>query len=913
VREDEDGTIVGREADNQGRILDHASERLAAPEGSRSEQIEAFKRFLKIETERLRIRHRLGMGGGDIAGGRSYLVDLVICRSCQIAASDLNPGDANDVGLVSVIALGGYGRRELAPYSDIDLLFLQPAKPGRAVKPFVEQVLYLLWDIGLTVGHSFRSIGECVTMARQDLHSRTAMSEARHLAGNEALSRQLVRELDGSIWTNKKETEAFFTAMRHELDARYEKFGRAVCLQEPNIKESAGGLRDLHAVLWAARARYACHGLDDLRAKDLISGTDYQMARRAYDYLLRVRNEAHFATARKSDLLSLDLQPTIAKNLGVKPKHGLAPSEALMREYYRHAHDLHAVSESFLIRVGGMQKPSWRFRLRGRPERRGPFEIRDGKLYAKGDISDFHPTASRLLEIFTLSQEEGILVSDELKLAVRGNLRLIDRSFRASREASRALLTILGKPGKVGPTLRAMHETGLLGRLIPEFARITFLVQHDFYHKFTIDEHTLTAIDALDGVATSNDPALARFKDALRSIEEPSILYLGMLLHDIGKGLGGGHVPKGVKIAERICRRLGLSQERAGDVVFLVASHLVMSHLSQRRDIADPALVESFAATVENVGRLKLLFLLTYADHRGVGPGIWNEWKATLLFDLYEDTREQLTGRRRAPDRAADTRASLIEGVQGRFPRSQVERHLAMLPDRYVRTTDGDGLLRHLRLVDSLGDKRLVADWRATADRHCTELTVCARDRTGLFAAMAGTLTGHGINILSVDVYTREDGYVLDTFKLSDSLTGEPVPAARWEGIETSLCAAVDGQYDVEGGVEKWRARAPRKLKKRGAGKPVPPSVRFDHQTSVERTVVEVRAEDELGLLYKIASTMSGLGLDIHFAKIATEKSHALDVFYVSSPAGGKLMPEKAAEVETRLLETLLPVAGVVA
>jgi [protein-PII] uridylyltransferase len=906
----EDDAVLGSRGPglNQDRILDHANERLAAPEtlAGRAGQIEAFKRFLKLETERLRIRHRLGMGGGDIAEGRSYIVDLVICKVCQLAAGELAPAESSEVGHVAVVALGGYGRKELAPYSDIDLLFLHPGRPSKTVKQFVEQVLYLLWDMGLTVGHSFRSIGESVSMAREDLHTRTAMAEARLLTGNEALFKQLSRELDGAIYSNKKETEAFFAAMRTELEGRYDKFGRAVCLQEPNVKESAGGLRDLHTVLWAGRARYACKRLEDLRAKDLITGTEYQLARRAYDFLYRARNEAHFATGRKTDLLSLDVQPTIATNLGYKPKKGLAPSEVFMRDYYRQANELHGFCESFLIRVGGMQKPKWRFRFREKVERRGIFEIREGTLQTKGDPADFHPTAARLLEIFTLAQTEGAGISDELKLAVRGNLRLIDRRFRGAKEASKALLGILGRPGQVAGSLRAMHATGLLGRLLPEFARITFLVQHDFYHRYTVDEHTLTAIDALDEVASTPEPSLARFKKVLHDLPEPSTLYLGMLLHDIGKGLGGGHVGKGVKIAERICRRLGLGEEAAADVIFLVQNHLVMSHLSQRRDIAEPALVDSFVGVVGTLNRLDMLMLLTYADHRGVGPGVWNEWKGSLLFDLYEQAKQQLSGRGRRSEDRRETHFNLVEQLAGEFKRSELERHLALLPERYLRTTDVPAVANHLRLIARLGQNRLVADWRMGADRNCTELTICARDRTGLFAAMAGTLTGHGLNILSVDVYTREDGYVLDTFKISDSINGEPVGSDRWPTIEASLGGAVDGHYDVLDAVENWRARAPRRPGKRGAAhKPVKPAVRFDTTSSAERTVVEVRAEDELGLLYKIASTLASLGLDIHFAKIATEKSHALDVFYVTDEGGRKLDAERMKEVEARLLDAL--------
>jgi [protein-PII] uridylyltransferase len=361
-----------------------------------------------------------------------------------------------------------------------------------------------------------------------------------------------------------------------------------------------------------------------------------------------------------------------------------------------------------------------------------------------------------------------------------------------------------------------------------------------------------------------------------------------------------------VRIGERICRRLGLSEEAAGDVLFLIQNHLVMSRLSQRRDIAEPALVEGFVRTVGTLNRLNMLLLLTYADHRGVGPGIWNEWKGSLLFDLYEEARYQLGGRGRTDrDRIAELRYKIVDELASEFPRSEVERHLAMLPERYLRTTDTDAVVRHLHLVKELSGKRLVADWRIGADKSCTELTVCAQDRTGLFAAMAGTLTGSGINILSVDVYTREDGYVLDTFKLTDTVHGGPVREERWRAVEGDLQAAVTGQFDVAAAVESWRVRVPRRAGRRGY-RPISPSVRFDAASSVDKTVVEVRAEDELGLLYKIASTLSGVGLDIHFAKIATEKSHALDVFYVTDSRGEKLHPAFMAEVEARLLSALM-------
>jgi [protein-PII] uridylyltransferase len=911
------------------KMLVHANERLAdiSAAAERQQQADAFKKFLKIETERLRIRHRFGLGGVEIARGRSYLIDMVVCRACQLAAADLHSSEA-ELNNYAVIALGGYGRRELSPFSDVDLLFLHTGSRATEAKRFVERTLYLLWDMGLTVGHSFRSLKECVSMARTDLVSRNAMCEARHLTGNADLFRRFTRQLDDAVFRSRRETEGFLQAMMTERRARYEKFSRAVCVQEPNVKESAGGLRDLHTALWVAHARYQQKSLDDLRAEDQISGAEYASARRAYDFIMRVRNEAHFLTGRKADLLTLDLQPQVAASFGYEAKRGLEASELFMRDYYQRASELHHFAESFIARalVSPTDKRNLVKRVtasfesrqgklyltitRGtqRPGEATNYEIKQGKLYLKEESHDFRSNAMHLLELFSVAQSERVALSEELKATIRSQLHLVTRRFRASKEASRAFIDLLSRKGRVAPVLRMMHETGFLGKLLPEFARITFLVQHDFYHKYTIDEHTLKAIEALDRLAEECDPRLLRLVKVFGEIDNAAPLYLGLLLHDIGKGHGGGHVQKGTRIAERLCERLQLDEHSAAQVRFLVKEHLLMSHTSQRRDLSEEGLIDSFVARVTNLNNLNKLLLLTYGDISGVGPGVWTDWKATLLWELYARARVHFVEENSARldrDRRSLFKQQVIRELAPEFPPSGVERHFAMMPDRYQRANKASQIARHLRLARRLDTETLATDWQIAPGEHCTNLTVCARDRAGLFARIAGTLTAHGINILSADLNTREDGLVIDTFKVCDVQTQLAVRPESHAKVEKNLQAALAGNYDVAAAVTQQLARVPRRSWRKTARKLVRPSVRFDTEASALSTVIEVRAEDQPGLAYKIANAIAGLQFNITFAKITTEKSHALDVFYVTDARGQKLDAAGMQAVEQALIEAL--------
>ena len=866
--------------------------RASGPDG----HIETFRRFLRLETERLRIRHRLGLGGAEIAGGRSDQVDIVVSRICQVAAEEAGHAARRELAKCAVVALGGYGRRELAPFSDVDLLFLHTGRVRESLRRFVERTLQLLWDVGLQVGHGVRSPRECVALARTDLHARTALSEARLVTGSSELFTTLLSDLVAGLG-NTRATRDFFGVMRTDIEERHSRWGRAVGLQEPNVKEGVGGLRDLHAVVWLGSALYGSRGLVGLQRGGWLGDSEYVLARRAHDFLARVRNEAHFATGRRADVLTLDLQPEIASSLGYAPRGGLLASELFMRDYYRRAFDLFQLARRFLLRHLPAARAS-------RPRLRGGFEIHAGELHARAGSLRGGPL--RVLEAVAAAQEEGVRLSDAFRDEARERLPQVDADFRGSRATSRAFLRLFDHPGRVALALRELHETGFLGRLLPEFARVTFLVQHDHFHRYTVDEHTLKAIAALDEVAHGDEGVPAALRQAMEEVENRTALYLGLLLHDIGKGRGGGHVAHGVRIAERMLRRLGLDSRTADDVLFLVGAHIEMSQLSQRRDVTEPGIAEAFARRVGTLDRLNQLLLLTYADHRGVGPGIWSDWKGSLLFGLYGRTRPHLPAgeRRRRPRDGGAAVDAARRALAADLPPERIEAHLAQMPSRYLGATDAASIARHFRMIESLGERPVLVDWQQQEGGGASELTLVGRDRPGLLACFAGTLTALGLDILSVDVLTRPDGVVLDSFRVSEQGAHQPVKPERRARVGHFLTEAAEGRVDVEAAVERWRqkARRPRRLWGRAAK---PPRVRFDLEASSEATVVEVRAPDRPGLAWTLAHTLAGMGLDIRFARIATEKALALDVFYVTDSLGRKLAAESREQVERALLEAL--------
>ena len=815
----------------------------------------------------------------------------------------------------ALLAVGGYGRAELAPYSDIDLLLLYSGQRLSQMKPMLANLLRLLWDAGLAVGHGFRTVGDCVTTALDDPHLRTALVNTRLLAGNKGLHNSLQEALEKD---RRRRVDSFLTVIGRERDTRYARFGTAVCLQEPNIKETAGGLRDFQTALWLAHARHGYKTLDEMRAHDLVSETEARKVLRAYDFLWRVRHSAHFLTRRKTERLSLDMQPMLAEQFGYKPGTHLLGSEKLMRDYYRRARELHLFAEALTARVADHEPRTSRWwRKRVSETTSEPFSIRRGRLQFDGEPDVFDKKPLAIFNAFALAQAARAPFDYRLRELLSLSLRAAGPASRSSAEVSHAFLGLLRRRGRAGYALRLMHDLGLLARLIPEFGRISLLVQHDLYHHFTVDEHTLKAVETLDELHTSEYKHRAPLRAVFEQLEDPTLLYLALLLHDIGKGQGRGHIARGAKLAERVCRRLGLKEDDAKKVVLLVKQHVTMAHLAQRRDLNEPQVISDFAATLGSLDALNMLLLLTYADLNAVGPGVWTDWKGTLLWDLYRRTRKLMTGE----DAPVDDGAELVrikEQIAGALteavPFSEVERHLALLPDRYPRITSPAAAAMHIQMIEAVKTGGVACRWTRHSDTS-VELTVSAQDRHGLFADLAGTLAANGIEILSAELNTREDGIAIDGFILRQASTRQAVEDHRYGVIERALRQAAAGELDVAASVERWSTRnAPRKRSRAiPARRRNLPQVVCDNETSGSSTMVEVHAIDEPGLAYKIASVLAKLGLEIVCARIATERSDALDVFYVTDGDGLQLSDEMTRSVERALTDKLARVEAAIA
>ncbi|HEV2834709.1 MAG TPA: [protein-PII] uridylyltransferase [Pyrinomonadaceae bacterium] len=891
---------------HQDKVRAHAERRFAClVSSSRPETVaRQFRTFLKLEDERLRVADRLGASGRWIACARSFTLDLLVQYifryACRIAVDAKPTGHS---GELAIVAIGGYGRAELAPFSDLDILFLCPARATTHTSIVIEQCQHLAWDAGLSLGSKSYAVAECVPASRIDAHFLTALINTRLIAGDNDSYCRLLEALNRERERNQN---VLLQTITKERDDLYQKRGATVYLQEPNVKDSAGGLRDLHYALWAVYALHGSKMIEGVLEHDLIEVEQYQRAVAAYDFLLRVRHHAHWIAGRKTDHLALDLQDTIAGKLGYSSSLHLKASEEFMRDYYRQAREVHHFSESLFGRVVDPLERSggWFSTLRARRVDK-MFSLKDWRLHFDGSPHLFAENPLLSFKAAALAQAHTVGLSPSLSAIIRRNLAAVDANFRKSPEAADCFLELLGQRGRVGHTLRLMQETGLLGRYLPEFDRVSMLIQHDLYHHYTVDEHTLRAVEALDALH-NREASLSSLRAALEEIKDVRLLYLALLLHDLGKGRGSGHIPRGARIAERICERLSLDSEGATKVVKLVKYHVLMAHLSQRRDIREPRVAKYFASQVGSLDVLNMLFVLTYADLNAVGPSVWSDWKATLLEQLYTRTRAVFTGEALAiQDDLQQIKERVIERLAGTVSISEIERHFALSPARYLETITAEEVESHVVLVQQVESESFACRWQDRGE-FATQLTISTRDRHGLFADIAGTLAASGIDVLSAEVNTREDGIALDSFVLQQAGTHRSIDGHRRRTIEHSLEASIKGEHDVAGLVDRWTSRhAPRRPQVLIRNRTNQVSVDCDNEASEATTLVEVRAADEHGLAFKISRTLTAFGVEIVCAKIATEKSDALDVFYVTGADGSKLDQASMEDLKQVLISAL--------
>ncbi len=834
-----------------------------------------------------------GAGGYELCEARANFMDAFIGQvyAYALEGERKKSGDGHQAFPCAMLAIGGYGRGELSPCSDIDLLFLFSGHEAQTSE-LIRSVLYLMWDSGLTIGHSARTIADCLKIAREDYHSETAMLENRFLGGSEEVFENFNKKFDAYIQRVAKSSH--LKNRIEERMRRYRSWDPSVYVLEPNVKESAGGLRDFHAVCWLARA-FGLKKMDEIWRKGWVPEAEFRKAAKAYDFLLRLRAQLHIHAKAKNDMLNFSAQSEIAPAMGYEDNESALASECLMRDYFLHARDLHIFCRDFFETLED------RLKSRRWVSKKPKLQPLGGGLALEGYhtlvLGADGPQAalenpSGLMNVFECQYRFGCRLSPNVRSFVRAHLDTVDDAFRASPEVRDSFLRILNGKTGVAAAMHEMHGLGLLGRYVPEFEPLTCFVQYDHYHRYTADEHTLLTLTALDELTYTKDMSLQNLAHIHREMERTNVLRLALLFHDIGKARGPRHVHKSASVLPDIIMRMGLPADQGSIIEFLVACHIEMSVTAERRDVDDPVLISNFADKVGTTERLQMLYLLTYADISAVAPGIWNEWRGSLIHELYTrvlrvmETGENLYRKKRRKDVVEKVRLEARAGGS-RVGHEEISRHMESMPDRYRTETPPQDILRHIELGARLSNGA-VCEIGITHRRRLgnTLLTLLCKDQLGLFAFIAGALAVCDLNILDAKVYTRADGLVIDTFQVVDSEGKAVVDEGVWKKFRRSLEKLLRGELELP----ELLGRSKKYLRlKRRMSFDLPILVEFDQTASDEATVLEVIAPDRHGLLAQIAQFFAGEGISISRAKISTEGHCAIDVFYITDNDGGKI------------------------
>lgn len=865
----------------------------------------ASKHFLNHCREEIMARHRDGESGAWVVSALTAMTDNLVKKLFRSITRDLAlPVRGRE--MISLVSIGGYGRAELNPYSDIDLMFLYSGKDNRRVEDIAQKLLYFLWDMRLDVGYSVRNISDCLEMAASDLTVKTALLDARFLIG----SRILFRDFHKAVLTQMlpKGSDPFIREKMAEQEKRRHKYGSSVYILEPNIKEGEGGLRDLHTAMWLAKVKYKVTDPRELIMKGVLSEEELAAYYDLLSYLWRIRNELHFMAGRKNDQLTFEAQSKIAAYLGYEDSGKSLAVEEFMRDFYVHATRVEHFSSLIISRC--VRKEDTPFKILGylsrRPVGEGFFVLRGELVIPDEKIIAEDP--SRLMKIFEYAQKHSVSLHINVKSLIRNNLHLVNDKFRRNREVTRSFLNILRSEKGVVETLRLMHHLQFLNRYIPEFERIFCKVQHDLYHIYTVDTHTLFAVEEMmklwKGEHAKELPLLTEIG---REVEKRELMLLAVLFHDIGKGEGGGHAEKGAIMARNIARRLGLSKEDTERLDFLVGTHLLMAHIAQRRDLHDEKMIVQFARQMGKSENLKMLYLLTYADIRAVGPDVWSEWKALLLQELYEKAfmvLERGDFRLEArSERVKRVQRKVLEILGDEWPSTPVKEELKAMATRNLLSNTPQLLAEHVKLLLGLAETNPVMRVKHEEESGYSNFTICTFDLPGLFSMITGVMAANGMNILGAQIHTSTNGKVLDILQINSPQGFVVTDEGRWRRVEADMRQVLEGKTRVSTLVEKRRSPTLLGAKPRPR---FPSRVEIDNEVSEDYTVLDIYTHDKVGLLYTITSTLAELGLYIGVSKISTKVDQVADVFYVKDIFGHKVWDEeKLRETRERLLKAI--------
>jgi len=888
------------------KVLAHAEKRLTA-QGRRkpAELLSLYKKFLKIENHRLQLKHYSGGGGRETAQQRATVVDITLRHLFEPAGS--KDSSVNDLALV---AIGGYGRGELNPCSDVDIMFLQ----GDSVKiippdcaEVIQSILYTLWDVGFKVGHSTRTIPVAIKQANSDMFSKVALLESRFLAGDRALFDRFKTEFQ------RRCVRGFESRFLEERVAnqreRHEKYGGTVYMQEPNIKNGCGGLRDYQNLLWVAYFKEGVATTEGLVAKKLLQEAERRRLERAYDFLMRVRTELHYLNKRAADVISMNFQLQIATKFQYQHKNALRRTEAFMKDYYHHARSMYQATELLSNRLCAAAATSRTgfFRALIHPEKEEHF---DGFYSKAGAIHPeardvFNQEPARMMRLFLHAQQRQLVLSLEMQQLIRRRLYLVDRTFQYARGNRETFHVILSKKGQVGRILRMMHEVDFLGRYIPEFGQLTCLVQHEFFHRYTADEHTLVCIEKLDQLIDTDEPKMADYRAMFQRLEDPFVVYLALILHDTGKASNARyHAEASAFFAQKVAARLQLSSPQRKTLILLVDNHLILSNTAQRRNVEDAATVAEFASVVKSQPNLHALMLMTLADGQGTGDENWSDWKESLVWALYRGTTKYLADgesyMREREIHREDVRRATGKKLAASFA-DEIEAHFDYMPDAYFQAYSPADVAAHIRLFRSFLEARYSSDefslapavqWIPHPSRGHSEVWICSWDRNEILAKIAGSFSVAQLNILSADIYSRGDNLVLDIFRVCTPEFRAVTDEKEIAQVERVLNEALRQEsFDFGPLLNKTKRR-------RTLDMEIDVSTRIviDNNVHPVYSLVEIQTPDRIGLLYHLLRGFASTGVNISLSRITTEKGAAIDSFYVTNAEGKKI--RDPAEIE---------------
>jgi [protein-PII] uridylyltransferase len=836
------------------------------------------------------------------------IIGLLFEFVCKHLYPSQNPSEAERM---AVVATGGYGRGLQAPDSDIDLLFVLPYKQTAWGEQVAEALLYCLWDTGLKVGHATRSIDECIRQAKADMTIRTAVLEARFLLGDERLFDELVTRFDKEVVNG---TAAQFVAAKlAEREERHRRAGQSRYLVEPNVKDGKGGLRDLHTLFWIAKYVYRVREPDELLKAGVFDKDEYALFQRCENFLWSVRCHMHFISGRAEERLSFDIQREIAVRLGYTEHPGLQDVERFMKHYFLVAKDVgdltaivcaeledsHAKSVPVLSRMMNKLRP---------PKRRALSEsedfIVDKNRIRVVDHKVFKRDPVNLIRIFHLAQKHNLAFHPDAMRAITRSLKLIDAKLRANTEANRLFLEIITSRDDPETVLRRMNESGVLGRFVPDFGKIVAMMQFNMYHHYTVDEHLIRCIGALQEIERGSNSETLLANELMHKIqpEHRALLYVTLFLHDIAKGRPEDHSIAGARVARRFLPRLGFSAAETELGAWLIEQHLTMSSVAQSRDLSDRKTIENFAAVVQSQERLKLLTILTTADIKAVGPGVWNGWKAQLIRTLYYETEPVVTGGFSEVNRAqrvAIAQDELREALKD-WPADELNAYVARLYPAYWLKVDLPHKVAHANFVRlaQREEKRLATSFSFDSEHGVTELTVYAPDHPWLLSIIAGACAVAGANIVDAQIHTTTDGMALDTISISREFEHQADEERRARRVTESIESALRGDL-----------RLPDVVAKRGAARgrlkafALEPTVTINNQWSHRYTMIEITGLDRPGLLYELTATLSKLNLNIASAHVATFGERVVDVFYVTDLMGAQITsPTRQAAIKRALI-----------